>query len=520
MSLTGSLVTGWMPSYGDDDEVDLSSITYPVKFPDDFRLSPPTLSRTSSSDSYSHYSQSSDYPPSSPDSSVDHADNSYTDLPSTSSLSSSDRRAIRNRLRDPDWVPRPRNAFIIFRCEYSRKHARDPSDPSDRSGRCDKTLSKRAGEEWRRLSAAEREQYKLFAEQEKVTHALQNPDYRFKPMRRPPPGVSSNSTRARAGAGRRNDRSARVASLIMRSERSASSPTRDTGHEGDVNLGSACVQAASSPASSVFGRRRSASLPQPVATWKTETPPAKSKTPGPISCTSSPDPAPVDFDMFSGSEVEDSPLYTPVLSTSPVLHGLPCGMEMLPLPERPSSLDGSFECAMAVNGNQVSSPPSMPHLSLMPLGQNSPAPLGASSGDYVFTDSDSNVQQQFSFADIDLYHAALDLTAPYTDWACGAPTESYPAVVVGATATPPKSHDFGASGCFGPPPLPIPFALQHTTSALDETPAALWGAGYPQVANGSAIFDGTLSAAFPEVLATGYDAVATQAGLDEFINVL
>ncbi|KAH8991583.1 hypothetical protein EDB92DRAFT_1770181, partial [Lactarius akahatsu] len=77
--------------------------------------------------------------------------------------------------------PRPRNAFIIFRCEYSRRHARDPSDPSDRSSRCDKTLSKRAGEEWRRLSAAEREQYKLLAEQEKVTHALQNPDYRFKP---------------------------------------------------------------------------------------------------------------------------------------------------------------------------------------------------------------------------------------------------------------------------------------------------------------------------------------------------
>lgn len=149
MSLTEGVVTGWMPSYGDDDDVDISNTIYPVKVPDDFRLSPPILSRTSSNDSYSHYSQSSDYPPSSPDSSVDHTDNSYTDLP-TSSLSSSDRRAIRNRLRDPDWVPRPRNAFIIFRCEYSRKHARDPSDPSDRSSRCDKTLSKRAGEEWRR----------------------------------------------------------------------------------------------------------------------------------------------------------------------------------------------------------------------------------------------------------------------------------------------------------------------------------------------------------------------------------
>jgi hypothetical protein len=347
MSLTDGLVTGWMPFNGDDDDVDISSTTYPVKVPDGFRPPPPALSRTSSNDSYS---QSSDYPPSSPDSSVDYMDNSHTDMPSTSSLSSSDRRAIRNRLRDPDWVPRPRNAFIIFRCEYSRKHARDPSDSSDRSSRCDKTLSKRAGEEWRRLSAAEREQYKVLAEQEKLTHALQNPDYRFKPMRRPPPGLSSNSTRARSGAGRRNDRSARVASLIMRSERSASSPTRDTGHEGDASLGSGGVQeATSSPASSVFGRRRSASMPQPFATWKTDTPPA-----GPISCTSSPGSAPVDFDMFSGSEVEDSPLYTPVLPTSPALHGLPFGMQMLPLAECPSSLDESFECAMAVNDNQVS----------------------------------------------------------------------------------------------------------------------------------------------------------------------
>lgn len=488
MSLSEGLVTGWMPSYGDNDDVDISNITYPVQASHDFRFSPPALSRTSSIDSYSNYSQFSDYPPSSPDSSVDHMDSSHMDLPSTSSLSSSDRRAIRNRLRDPDWVPRPRNAFIIFRCEYSRKHARDPSDPSDRSSRCDKTLSKRAGEEWRRLSAAEREQYKVLAEQEKVTHALQNPDYRFKPMRRPSPATSLNPTRARSGTGRRNDRSARVASLIMRSERSVSSPTRETGHEGDANSGSAGVQTTSPPASSLHGRRRSASMPQPVAAWKTDAPPAKPKTPAPLSCISSPGSASVDFDMFSGSEVEDSPLYTPVLPMSP---GLLCGMQTMSLPEGSSSL---VECALAVNGNQ-----------------NSPAPLGASPGDYLYTDSGSNAQQPFSFADLDLY-PSLDMTNPYTDWACGAPTESYSPSVVGAISTPPKSNDFGASGCFGPQALPIPSALQHT---LDETPAALWGTSYPQAANGSTMFDSTLAAAFPEVLATGYDA-----GLDEFINVL
>ena len=151
----------------------------------------------------------------------------------------------------------------------------------------------------------------------------------------------------------------------------------------------------------------------------------------------------------------------------------------------------------------------------MSLGQNSPAPLGASSGDYVYTNSGSNVPQQFSFGDIDLYR---DLTAPYTDWACGASSDSYPATLVGATASFPKSNVFGASGVFGPQPHSIPFALQHTVP--DENPAALWGAKYPQAVNGSAMFDGSLTTPFPEVLTTGYDVVATQAGFDEFINVL
>ena len=114
------------------------------------------------------------------------------------------------------------------------------------------------------------------------------------------------------------------------------------------------------------------------------------------------------------------------------------------------------------------------------------------------------------------------MAAPYTNWACDASIQSYPPAVVGAIATPPKSNDFGASGCFGPPPVQIPFALpsQHMTSELDENPAASWGARYPQAANGSTMYDNTLTAAFPEVLATGYDVVSTQAGLDEFINVL
>jgi len=355
MSLSeAAYVSGWVPSYGDDDDVDISNFAYPIKVPDDFHSSSPTLSRTSSIDSHSlplHLSSSScDQPPPSPSSSADHTDGSHTDVFSPP-LSSSDRRAIRNRLRDPDWVPRPRNAFIIFRCEFSRKHARDPSDSSDKSSRSDKTLSKRAGEEWRHLSAAEREQYKTMAEQEKAAHALQNPDYRFKPVRRPPHGTASSAVCGRPSTCRRTDRSAQVASLIMRSERGATSSfARDEVYEDNAyQEPPPDIQPSSS--SAVTRRRRAASMPQPVAAQKAVIP-SKARTPVPISCVSSPGPTPLDFEMFSSSEV-DSPLYTPVQPTSPALHGLSSGFQMQALPEHPSPLNGAFECGMDVGGTQV-----------------------------------------------------------------------------------------------------------------------------------------------------------------------
>jgi hypothetical protein len=86
-------------------------------------------------------------------------------------------------------------------------------------------------------------------------------------------------------------------------------------------------------------------------------------------------------------------------------------------------------------------------------------------------------------------------------------------------------------------PIPIPFALQHTTtttsSALHEIPAALWGTGYAgssaaAAANeAGAMFGGAapgLTVNYAEatvpVPAAGYDMAASQVGLDEFIHAL
>jgi hypothetical protein len=114
--------------------------------------------------------------------------------------------------------------------------------------------------------------------------------------------------------------------------------------------------------------------------------------------------------------------------------------------------------------------------------------------------------------------------APYTDWACDAPSELCPAVA-GVITVLPQSHDTGAGGPVGLPPLPIPLTPQPTTLATaDDIPATFWGANYTEAANIRAMFGGapSLNAVIPEAIPAGYDydTAAAQFGLDEFINAL
>ena len=110
--------------------------------------------------------------------SVDAADNTspYYRVPRGSSSSRSSRR-------DPNKIPRPRNAFIIFRCDYCQNYALE-SKGSNRSPTPEKTLSKRAGALWRTMSEEARRPYQEMAEQERITHALTYPNYKYRPNRR------------------------------------------------------------------------------------------------------------------------------------------------------------------------------------------------------------------------------------------------------------------------------------------------------------------------------------------------
>ncbi|KAG5639178.1 hypothetical protein H0H81_006082 [Sphagnurus paluster] len=89
------------------------------------------------------------------------------------------------RRGDPAWIARPRNPFIIFRCEYSREHTKEGKRVRRPPGsQTEKTLSKRAAEAWHQLSPAEKNHYKERAEAEKEEHARRHPNYRFRPMKR------------------------------------------------------------------------------------------------------------------------------------------------------------------------------------------------------------------------------------------------------------------------------------------------------------------------------------------------
>ncbi|KAF8498858.1 high mobility group box domain-containing protein, partial [Gautieria morchelliformis] len=74
--------------------------------------------------------------------------------------------------RPPGHIPRPPNAFIIFRTEYIRSMATQNSTPE---------VSKNLGEMWRKMSPVEKRPYNEKAEEAKIMHMAQNPGYKYKP---------------------------------------------------------------------------------------------------------------------------------------------------------------------------------------------------------------------------------------------------------------------------------------------------------------------------------------------------
>ncbi|KAI0757418.1 hypothetical protein C8Q80DRAFT_1265346 [Daedaleopsis nitida] len=88
-------------------------------------------------------------------------------------------RSSHSRKRDPDYVPRPPNAFMIFRSELWASEKIKKTVERDH-----RQISRIAGELWNNLSAGERIPYQVKAEEAKRLHALAHPDYKYTPVYR------------------------------------------------------------------------------------------------------------------------------------------------------------------------------------------------------------------------------------------------------------------------------------------------------------------------------------------------
>ncbi|KAF9267151.1 hypothetical protein L218DRAFT_721462, partial [Marasmius fiardii PR-910] len=147
-------ILGWTPDNGEDGA---TTPSFNQLITLDLHQSHPDQTRSSASDSPSPASATSTIVP-------------------ESSGSQTPRRG------DPDWVARPRNCFFIFRCDYIKHHSRGGRGASS-PGSSELGLSKRAGQAWRCLSPKVKAEYERKADEERIQHARDHPNYRYRPTR-------------------------------------------------------------------------------------------------------------------------------------------------------------------------------------------------------------------------------------------------------------------------------------------------------------------------------------------------
>ncbi|RYP74961.1 hypothetical protein DL770_007514 [Monosporascus sp. CRB-9-2] len=92
-------------------------------------------------------------------------------------------------------VPRPRNAFILYRQHHQAAVA------AAHPGLANPEISKLIGEQWREQPEDVKNSWKRLAEEEKARHRFQYPDYRYQPRRGGNKGAAANSSGGSGGSG-------------------------------------------------------------------------------------------------------------------------------------------------------------------------------------------------------------------------------------------------------------------------------------------------------------------------------
>jgi hypothetical protein len=94
-------------------------------------------------------------------------------------------RKPRIRKREAGHIPRPRNAFIIFRSKFWEEMQRDPIMMEDGDARDHRVVSCKAGRAWNKLSPDEKAPFVALAVEERIRHAQKFPAYRYSPNKLP-----------------------------------------------------------------------------------------------------------------------------------------------------------------------------------------------------------------------------------------------------------------------------------------------------------------------------------------------
>ncbi len=110
--------------------------------------------------------------------------------------------------RDPSYVPRPRNAFMLFRIEFNARKQRHQGNLTR------KDVSQLAGACWRELLESRKQVYRDMASKERDFHMAKHPSYTYRYndernlLRKPAsaPGQLRNSTKPKTVVGRLTDR--------------------------------------------------------------------------------------------------------------------------------------------------------------------------------------------------------------------------------------------------------------------------------------------------------------------------
>ncbi|THV06792.1 HMG-box, partial [Dendrothele bispora CBS 962.96] len=82
-------------------------------------------------------------------------------------------------------IPRPPNAWILFRSDMSRRVDPNIVDSTGRPTRkTQAAVSKEISEMWKNLDAQTRAEYERRADAKKAEHSIQYPNYRFAPVKK------------------------------------------------------------------------------------------------------------------------------------------------------------------------------------------------------------------------------------------------------------------------------------------------------------------------------------------------